>query len=181
MRLIFKVLFLLILTKNYAQYSVGLNFGMMRFIGDSYSYYTSKYEAGINILGKYNVNKDIRLGLNLGYFYNNDGTIKVRANPLTGLLEYSFLNSNVRPYAGISLGVYRLAYSFVDAFSKNPNPHSNFYFGFAPIIGIEYGLTKKLFLTANSKFNYIFTRTNGYGENSNSIELTTGIAYLFEK
>lgn len=179
MRLIFKVLFLLIVTKNYAQFSVGLNVGMMRFIGENHSYYTSKYERGINILAKYNLNKDMRLGITVGHFYNNDGITKVNANPLTGSFEFSFLNSSIRPYAGISLGAYRLAYSFGDAFSKNPNPHSSFYFGFAPIIGIENEFKSHFFTHANCKFNYILTKENGYGANTKSIEFTMGFGYKF--
>ena len=178
--LLINLLFILIISKSYAQYSVGTNLVIMRFIGDNYSYYTSKYEGGISVFGKYNLNNNIRLGINMGHFYNNDGIKKVVMNPLTGSFEYSFLTTKIRPYSGVTIGAYRLAYSFVDAFSKNPNPHSSFYFGFAPIIGVENEFKNHFFTNTNCKLNYILTRENGYGENSKCIELSFGIGYKFK-
>jgi outer membrane protein W len=165
--------------KGNAQKSLSSTYGLMCFLGNSNSYYSSEMETGLTLSGKYNIDNAIRIGLNFGYFFNNDEILKVSATPLTCSIENSFFSSKTRPYIGASFGIYRLAYRFLDAFSKNPNPQANHYFGIAPIIGIEYDFSKHFFVNTNCKLNYIITKENGYGENSKSMEVSVGVGYKF--
>jgi hypothetical protein len=125
---------------------------------------------GWNLAGKYNINDDIRVGLNVGrYSVDFIGDAKYFIMPITGLFEYSFSQEKISPYAGIDLGLYR------SGVSGGSTTISSTSFGFAPAAGLNYGINEKLSLNANAKYNVILFE----GDSGSAFGLNAGVVYNF--
>jgi opacity protein-like surface antigen len=125
---------------------------------------------GWNLAGKYNVNDDIRVGLNLGrYTVSFFEDAKFFIMTITGLFEYSFSEEKISPYAGIDLGLYR------SGISGGSVTLSSTSFGFAPAAGLNFGINDNLSLNANAKYNVILFE----GESDSAFGLNAGVVYKF--
>jgi len=146
------VLFAYLLFNNEAkaQVSVGANIGMFKF-------FDFVPQLGFNLNGKYSINDKIRVGANLGYYFN-DGFITM---PITGLFEYSFSDNDFSPYAGADIGIYRFAGSGL--------------FGLAPVVGLNYNLSDNLLLNSNLKYHYIMSE----GGSLSAFGVNAGVSYKF--
>jgi hypothetical protein len=71
--------------------------------------------------------------------------------PVTLLAEYGLSFNQIKPYAGVDLGLYRFGIHY------SGDSDSEGYFGFAPVVGCNYELTKKIWLNANMKLHVIMT------------------------
>ncbi len=129
--------------KNYAQISGGATLGPMISSGD--------VMFGLSLNGKYELNDKLKVGANLGYFTKKTeffgSSIRQSITPITGLVEYKFLENILNPYAGTDLGFYRIG---IAGFGAT-------YLGFAPTAGINYEINDKLTVNGNFKYHYLLT------------------------
>ncbi len=140
---ILAMFFAFFIGKNNAQISSGVNLGTLITDGESI--------FGLSLNGKYELNKKLKVGANLGYFskkYEFFGTsVRSSIMPITGLVEYKIVENILNPYAGMDLGFYRFG---VAGFSA-------MYLGLAPTAGINYDIDSKLSVNANFKYHYILS------------------------
>jgi hypothetical protein len=123
---------------------------------------------GFNLVGKYNLNSNIALGLNLGdqfFGIKDDGSFSVV--PITGLFEYHFGTGKLKPYLGADLGLY------IETAKEGSFKSTKTYFGFAPVGGILYGINEKLSFCANLKFTDVLSE----GESTTWFGINAGIIY----
>jgi len=133
----------------------------------------SDAQWGLNVSGKYNLNDNMRIGANIGYYSRSEtflnNTLTSSTTPITGLFEYSFSKDGLAPYVGADLGFYSFAISGGGAsFSKS-------YFGFAPVVGLDYGINDKISINANYKFHYIMSDVESTSING----INAGVSYKF--
>ena len=130
-------------------------------------------QFGFNLYGKYEVTDNIRIGANLGYYFRGYETFGVKfrsfTTPITGLAEYSFTDNDLSPYAGINIGIYRAGTS------GNGNSLAVSDFGLAPVVGINYSLSRDLLVNGNVKYHYAFTDF----ESTSVIGVNVGLSYQF--
>ena len=95
--------------------------------------------------------------------------------PFTGSFTYYFAGEKLKPYAGADLGFYTFK-SKVDFMGASASS-SDSYFGFAPTVGFEYGLTDNIALDVNAKYNYIMSDNDA----TSIIGINFGIIYTLGK
>ncbi len=144
---------LLIFSISQAQVELGITLGAQIPTGDLSN--GTKTGFGLNAVGKYFIQENIALGLNLGYskFETDAEGVSFSIVPVTGLFEYYFNSQKVRPYVGADIG----AYSFgakVEYMGINESD-SKIYFGFAPTGGLLCRISDQLSFCANLKYHYV--------------------------
>ena len=150
---------LLIFSISQAQINVGATIGPqipMGSFGDSFN-----VGFGFNAAGKYMLQENMAVGLNLGYsrFGTDSDGFSGSMVPITGLFEYHFTSGKFKPYIGADLGLYRYGVKY--EISGSTSKDSEIYFGFAPTGGVLYGLNENLSLCANLKLNYVIAEGDG--------------------
>jgi len=130
----------------------------------------AKTGIGINIGGKYMLNEKMAVGANFGYFKMGEKVdgMKISLMPIMGSFTYYFGNDKMKPYVGADLGFYSVK---VDIEGLGDNSETDF--GFAPTVGIEYGINDKFSLDVNAKYNYI----NSDPDAQSFIGINVGIVY----
>ena len=154
--------------------------------------------VGFGATGKYSVNDNIAVGANLHYnsfagtqfndpYYNAYYRNHAGIFALTGLCEYYFSTDKLKPLAGADLGLYfwNTKFYYYGHYWVNPAGHpvygydywpaSGVAFGFAPYGGATYDVSDNITLSANLKFNIMFTSGLNY------IGLNFGGFYKFGK
>jgi outer membrane protein W len=158
---LFLALFCLFSFSANAQMSGGATLGLQAPIGDFAD--GAKMGVGINLFGKYMLNDNMAVGANLGYnrFGAEDfGWDEVDYNasfsmiPITGLFEYHFGGSSLKPYVGADLGIYRFGMRV--KYEGESESESELYFGLAPVAGITYDINETLKFIANLKLHNVF-------------------------
>ncbi|MDR3706142.1 MAG: porin family protein [Paludibacteraceae bacterium] len=150
-----------------AQIKVGINAGAQLPMGDFKD--LSKTGFGGGLSGKYMLNPNMGVGLNLGYyaFDGKDqtaelstasdtstasaGKTKVTIIPITANFTYYFGEGALKPYAGIDLGASIMKMKN-DVFGLDSTTTK---FSFAPVIGVQYSFNESLALDLNVKYNCI--------------------------
>ncbi len=158
-----------------AQINIGATIGAqlpMGSFGDGY-----KTGFGFNAVGKYMLKENMAVGLNLGYsaFGSDVDGVSSSMMPITGLFEYHFGSGALKPYVGADLGMYRFGYKMEMEImgEKISESGSEMYLGFAPTGGILYGMSDKLSLCANLKYNYVMSE----GDAATFLGINVGIVY----
>jgi outer membrane protein W len=150
-----------------AQISVSANLGLL-----SNTAAESEGTLGLNLEVKYDISDALRVGASAGYYSKSDelNGIKVSSNtmPICGLVEYSFSDGKVSPYAGANFGLYSFG-ARVDGVSV-----SSGYFGLAPVVGANYSLSDNLAINANAKYHYVMTE----GEASSLYSINVGVSFF---
>lgn len=158
-----------------AQVGVGAQLGVFSPIGDN----SGDAHFGFNVNGKYDLDDRMRIGANLGYYFNREtvdlgfmGSMSFTTffMPITALFEYDIIEEGgVDVYGGLDLGLYRFGSSFDGSSDSSGN------FGIAPTAGVRYGITESLFIDGGLKYHLIFTE----GESSSAIGLNGGVIFYF--
>ena len=148
-----------------AQKQVGGGLGMLRLSLGSGTDATNL--LGLHAFGKYNVNDNVRIGANLGYYSKSEDGLSFFSMPISGLVEYTKNSGKLTPYGGIEVGLNSMGFRY-----KGESESEGFLF-FAPVAGIEFELTKQLNGLVNAKYNYIMTE----GEATTGIGFNVGVAY----
>ncbi len=143
-----------------AQFSVGVTGGLFNQGVTFDGARVSNNLWGVNIAGKYGISDNkMRVGLNIGYFFDSESedgyTSTVFTQPITGLFEYSFMDSKFSPYAGIDAGIYRIGSRISGDGESLSGSESDF--GIAPTVGFNYEISDKIDLNTSVKYNYILT------------------------
>ncbi|HEX2937163.1 MAG TPA: OmpW family outer membrane protein [Bacteroidales bacterium] len=120
-----------------------------------------KWVFGINVGGKYMLNDNMALGLDLGYQMFSakeevDGvSTKFSIIPIAPSFTYYFATEGFKPYVGANVGFYmwKAKAEFMGASISTTATK----LGFAPVLGFEYALGEKMGLDVNAKYNYITT------------------------
>lgn len=137
---------------------------------------------GINLAGKYMLNDNMAVGLNLGYnrfggedwdFGEGDYKVSYSMIPITGLFEYHFGGEAIKPYVGADLGLY--SFGARVKYSGESESDSEMYFGLAPVAGILYDLNENLRLCANIKLHNVFSE----GESLSWFGINAGVVIPF--
>jgi len=174
-----------------AQFKIGLDIGAQLPMGDFGKIYKMGFGGELN--AKYMINENIGVGLGAGYYtfgakdellnalIDEYGADKMNDNfsiiPVVGKFSYYFGQNAFKPYLGVDVGLYMLRESIsgeVDGESDSSSDSSS-KFGFAPVLGFEYTLTKNLGLDVNVKYNYILTDIKA----TTTVGISAGIVYLF--
>lgn len=178
--LLFLVLFCFFSFSANAQIYGGATLGLQAPIGDFGD--AADMGFGINLTGKYMLNENMAVGLNLGYnrFGGEDwdlgeGDYKISYSmiPITGLFEYHFGGDVVKPYLGADLGLY--SFGATVKYGGESESDSELYIGFAPVAGILYDLNENLKLCANIKFHNVFAE----GESLSWFGINAGVVIPF--
>ena len=154
-----------------AQINVGATIGVQIPTGNFGDGYKTGF--GINAVGKYMLNENMAVGLNLGYSRFGTGVTDFSSSmiPITGLFEYHFGTENIKPYIGADLGLYD--YMVKIKFLGESSSDSKIFFGFAPTAGVLYGLNDNLSLCANLKYNYVTSE----GDAATWLGINVGVVY----
>ncbi|NLN95687.1 MAG: porin family protein [Bacteroidales bacterium] len=156
---------------TYAQFYVGATVGPQIPLGDLSD--GGKTGFGLNLSGKYLLNDNMAVGLNLGYnsFKTDLKGITFSFMPITGLFEYHINLDQFTPFIGADLGLYNYGYKIkVEDYN---NSDSEIYFGFAPTVGALYNINSDIALTANAKYNFVLTEDDP----SSFLGINFGIVY----
>jgi len=151
-----------------AQINVGATIGAQIPMGDFSN--DLKTGFGINAVGKYMLNENMALGLNLGYskFGTDIDGLSCSMMPVTALFEYYFGDGNVKPFLGADLGLYnynaKVEYTIMGQSQSSSDSKS--YLGFAPTVGILCDLNDNFSLLANLKYNYVMSKDDATGESA---------------
>ncbi len=139
-----------------AQILGGATLGLQAPIGDFAD--GIKMGVGINLMGKYMFKDNMAVGLNLGYnrfgIEDSDGDASVSMIPITGLFEYHFEGSTIKPYVGADLGLYSYGWKF--KYDGQTEKDSEIHFGLAPVAGILYDINDNVTFCANIKIHNVF-------------------------
>jgi len=171
----------LIVFNTQAQIHLGGTIGLQIPTGDMAD--GMKTGFGLDLLGKYYLNDNIAIGLDVGWArfgvedmgFEEDIDASGAFVPLTALVEYHFGTGKVKPFIGADLGLYifkvKASYQGVSAST------SESYFGFAPVGGIEYDIKDNLAFTANLKYNYIMIEDS----NGSYLGINAGVIFKLNK
>lgn len=154
-----------------AQIKVGVNGGVQIPTGDLGDGAKTGFGGGLS--GKYMLNPNMGVGLNLGYYSYGGKEVTAAAEgsegvtstsvdnassktdisiiPITANYTYYFGEGSLKPYVGVDLGAAIMKMKN-DAYGIDS---SSTKFMFAPVVGVEYGLTESLALELNVKYNFI--------------------------
>ncbi|MEI7663290.1 MAG: OmpW family outer membrane protein [Bacteroidota bacterium] len=169
-KIVIIICFGLITMSTQAQFNVGVTIGPQIPLGSMSD--AMKIGFGFNIAGKYMVNQQIGVGLNIGYSSFGSTPITYQgqvvsttltssgsAVPITALFEYHIGKGKFKPYVGADLGLYNFSHTYNSESGLNgssiPVSFSKMYFGFAPTAGALFELNNKFSLCANLKYNFI--------------------------
>lgn len=156
------------------QIKVGGTLGLQMPMGD----FADGYNAGVGIhaVGKYFLQENMAVGLNLGYskFGSEVENFSSSMVPITGLFEYHLGSpgeGKVRPYVGGDAGLY--SFGAKGKIMGIEYSDSELYFGIAPTAGVTYELSELLSLCGNLKYNIVFSE----GESVSFLGINVGILY----
>ena len=171
------VLFGLGALNSQAQINVGATVGAQLPMGNFGDAYNTGF--GFNLSGKYMLNDNMAVGLNLGYnaFGSEIEGFKSSMMPITALFEYQFGDGPFKPYVGADLGLYIFGYKIEMTIMGQTikESGSDMYFGFAPVAGVLYGLSDNLSLNGNLKYNFVMSE----GDASTFLGINVGVVYSF--
>lgn len=144
-----------------AQFVAGGTLGLQAPVG--YFGDWAKVGVGINLSGQYMLKENMAVGLNIGFnrfggqdfgFGDEDYNYSYSMIPITGLFEYHFTVSSIKPYAGLELGFYHMG--FRAKYGREVERDGEFYFGLAPTAGVLYSINDNLILCGNLKLHNVF-------------------------
>ena len=149
------------------KFSTGINLGLLIPLASG-----SRSQFGGNLGVKCDLNNKIRIGVNVGYYYNDTLSFsKVTYTvPMMGSVEYSFSPNALSPYAGADIGYYLLG-----NFNNVSGTILKGQLGISPVIGLNYNFSEKLLINCNFKYHFIISDT----DLSSMIGLNVGIGYKF--
>lgn len=147
-------LFFGIYTHSQAQFLVGGHIGPAFPIGEFAD--GVKVGFGLGAEGKYMFNENIAFGLGISWYNFNTKSgvddLDFNITPFLFSVDYFIpQSSGFTPYAGLGLGLYRLAYKY-DQFTLSETK-----FGIAPTLGALYPLNDQIDINVNLKLNFVFT------------------------
>lgn len=178
--------------KTLFSYNYGLGFAT----GDLKSYIDKKLFDGFSIESRFFINKNVSVGLNVGYndfrkYFDRDvyptgsgnsSYVQTRYFNTVPVLATGFYYLNsisaFKPYAGIGLGAYVSNYQ--KYYSTLESKHTKTSFGLRPEIGTLIKLRSGLGLIVSGRYNFA---TYSYQEFSslNYFELNFGLSFFIEK
>ncbi len=175
-----------VLTSN-AQISIGLTGGLGLPMGDFGKLASTGFGGGLQ--GRYHVNDNLAVGLNLGYYtfggvsidLGSLGKISSSYNiiPITLSGEYYFSDGDFKPFAALDLGMYSLGAN-VESTSNGVTTSADAdrlnKFGFGIGAGAAYGLSDNLDLISSVKYNTILDDAS----NLNWIGVNVGVSMKFD-
>jgi opacity protein-like surface antigen len=169
----------------WAQINVGATVGLQIPTGTTGDFLKTGF--GIDLLGKYMLNENVAVGLDVGWArfgmdmsdYDVPSGYDVSGSgsyiPITALIEYHFGTGQVKPFVGADLGLYiARAKVSVEGISVSESQTN---FGIAPVVGIEYDIQENMAFTANLKYNYIMAD----GDDDNYIGINLGMIFKINK
>ena len=176
LKYLFSVCLLFTFMGAQAQFDVGATIGV-QFPTGSFGD-IAKTGFGFTVVGKYHLKENMAVGLNIGYYgfgVKDVGVSGYKATasmmPITALFEYQFGTGSVKPYVGADLGLYR--FGVKETYQGESFSSAKTYFGLAPTGGILYGLSDKLSLCANLKYNVVFSE----GEDTAWLGINVGLIF----
>ncbi len=155
-----------------AQIQIGGSVGINKLLGDGGEGWKMGLGGGLD--GKYFINPNLALGLNISYLMHtaeasSDFQLNLTPVLLTG--NYFFAEGGFRPYAGLGLGMYmiktKISFFGISAESSDSK------IGFAPNAGFQYMFNDNLGLDVNLKYHYIMTE----GEATTAFGANVGLVY----
>jgi len=141
---------------------------------------------GGGICAEYLPTPHIGIGLSAGYYgyevkYEvkkvEVGKITASLTPLILTGKYYLLTESIQPYAGADVGFYTLGAKEKYVGESETYSISETFFGFAPVVGLQFKLSNALGLDVSAKYNLIFTE----GESAKILGINIGIIYTFGK
>lgn len=167
-----------------AQIKLGANLGLSLPTGD----FGDSFKAGFGggVMGKYALNDKMAVGLNIGYYSHKakdaagGSDVTFSYMPITGSFQYFLGTEGFKPYVGADLGFYSCkaktpSVTYMGVTVGGTTTETDF--GFAPVIGFEYGLSESLALDVNAKYHMISTS----GSSTNAIGINVGLLYSLGK
>jgi len=168
-------------SQSFGQIKIGANAGIglpMGDFGDGY-----KMGFGGSVEGKYFLNDNLAIGATFGFYSfkmkddlltyeksesSADATFTIM--PILATVDYYFATEGFKPYVGAGVGLYSWKSKVsVPYFGDVEVTGSDL--GIAPTVGFCYGLSEKIDLNVNAKYNMIFTE----GSSTTFLGINAGI------
>jgi outer membrane protein W len=142
---------------------------------------------GGTVSGEYLISPNIGLGVNVGYYiFGNVDVIMVDESVTIGSVtpyliptfltgKYYFLTENIKPYAGVDIGLYTEGVRATTAGITVSVSKS--FFGLAPVAGVQLKLSDVMALDINAKYTSLFYK----GESTGYPGFNVGLVYSFGK
>lgn len=154
-----------------AQLKLGVSGGLALPMGDFGD--AAKMGFGGGVSGKYMLNEKMALGLGVGYYSFSakddagGSDLSFSIMPITAIFNYYLATEGFKPYVGADLGFYSFKTKFMGISASVSK------LGFAPTVGFAYGLSDKMDLDVNAKYNYITTE----GSATSYIGINVGLSF----
>lgn len=170
-------------SQSFGQIKIGANAGIglpMGDFGDGY-----KMGFGGSVEGKYFLNDKIAVGASIGYysftlkdemltilqsFSESITDSKYTVMPILATVDYYFATEGFKPYVGAGVGLYSAKIKVSDS-KLGDGEETSSDMGIAPTVGFCYGLSEKIDLNVNAKYNMIFTE----GSSTTYLGINAGI------
>ncbi|MFZ4796023.1 MAG: OmpW family outer membrane protein [Bacteroidia bacterium] len=150
-----------------AQISLGLTGGMGLPMGDMANKDKMDLGSGFGggLTGRYFLNDNMAVGLNLSYFsfaVNNipsGATASYSNMPITAAFDYYFMDEGIKPYAGLEAGFIYSSIKTSQTVSGINVEVTGSKSGLliAPVVGVAYGVNDALDIMLNAKYMYGMT------------------------
>jgi len=166
-----------------AKLKLGLNGGILYpIIKDKVEGVNNYLFFGGGISAEYLVTPNVGIGLSAGYYgYQvklEGGTHTEYIMPVALTGKYYFLTKSIQPYLGIDAGLYN--WGSKDTYNGESESGSESFWGLAPVLGLQFKLSKTLALDINAKGNLIFPKEKG-AELAKFLGVNVGLVYSFGK
>jgi opacity protein-like surface antigen len=137
---------------------------------------------GIGLQGRYDLNDNMKVGVNTGYYsFTNQLSDKItfRIIPVVAVFDYYFMTEGIKPYVGLDLGMY-LGQTSIDG--KTDGIDATNKFGIAPHAGVAYEVNDVIDVFGNLGYNMIFNKDDAKGEKDITyLAINLGVSYSFDK
>ena len=159
--------------------SLGVNMPLSDF-GDSKTGFSTG--LGIGLQGRYDLNDNMKVGLNTGYYSFSaqvSDKITFRVIPVVAVFDYYLMTEGVKPYVGLDFGMY-LGQLALDGKTDDIDPINKF--GIAPHAGVAYEVNDMLDVFGNVGYNMIFNKDDANGEKDITyLAINLGVSYSINK
>ncbi|MCF8429410.1 MAG: porin family protein [Bacteroidia bacterium] len=157
--------------------SLGVNMPVSDF-GDSKTGFKTGF--GIGLQGRYDLNDNMKVGVNTGYYSFTSQVFDkftFRIIPVVAVFDYYFMTEGVKPYLGLDLGMY-LGQGANDG--KTDGIDATNKFGVSPHAGVAYEVNDMIDVFGNVGYNMIFNKDDAKGEKDITyLAVNFGVSYNF--
>jgi hypothetical protein len=168
---LFTLLLSIFITSNiHAQLGIKGGFAAMGDLSSQFKYIQKGYAVGIT----YNITETIRgEALFEGVYSSPFEGVHLSTYPITIGADYRFFKGNIRPYAGLNMGVE------IEKDKLEGLTYSYWHYTVHPKVGVNIGLTEHILIDFILKYHIIFDKISSISGVNNVFGINIGLIYVF--